>query len=316
MPELALTWRQIVLLLATSASFASSVILNKLMVSALPPLTLAATRVLLALPFCVCALIAMNRTLPRAPRDRLAVGLASLGIITVPYTALAIGQQTIASGLSGILYSIIPLLTLLLGAVFLRDERLGLARFAGIAIGMAGVVVVIGPSALGGFGDHLVAELITLCGPIAYASAMVLMRRFRHIDPVSLTTGAFAAASVVLVPLAFMFEDPLESRLERRVMLILLALATVGTLMPAVLNYLLVRQVGATRAALAMFLMPVFAVFGGWAFLNERLGIHAFAGLGLILAGSFLVNGRFGRAKADERLSSPPMHSVRPHDST
>jgi drug/metabolite transporter (DMT)-like permease len=83
-----------------------------------------------------------------------------------------------------------------------------------------------------------------------------------------------------------------------------------------VLNYLLVRQVGATRAALAMFLMPVFAVFGGWAFLNERLGIHAFAGLGLILAGSFLVNGRFGRAKADERLSSPPMHSVRPHDST
>ena len=298
MPEQALTWRQMALLLATSASFASSVILNKLMVNALPPLTLAASRVLLALPFCVVAMVLMQRSLPREPRDRTAVALASLGIITVPYTALAIGQQTIASGLSGILYSIIPLLTLLLGAVFLRDERLGLARFAGIATGMAGVVVVIGPSVLGGLGEHAVAELITLCGPIAYASAMVLMRRFRHIDPVSLTTGAFVAASTVLVPLAFIFERPLDSRPDVGSLLTLLALATVGTLMPAVLNYLLVRQVGATRAAIAMFLMPVVAVLGGWSFLDERLGIHAFAGLALILLGSFLVNGRFGRAGA------------------
>lgn len=304
MSEQALSWRQIVLLLATSASFASSVILNKLMVSALPPLTLAASRVLLALPFCLVALLLMRRALPRAPRDQTAIALASLGIITVPYTALAIGQQTIASGLSGILYSIIPLLTLLLGAIFLRDERLGLARFAGIAIGMAGVVVVIGPSVLGGLGEHAVAELITLCGPIAYASAMVLMRRFRHIDPVSLTTGAFMAASTVLVPLAFIFERPLDARPDPGVFGTLLALATVGTLMPAVLNYLLVRQVGATRAAIAMFLMPVIAVFGGWAFLDERLGIHAFAGLGLILCGSFLVNGRFGRTGAAS-MSAP-----------
>ncbi len=298
MPEQALTWRQMALLLATSASFASSVILNKLMVNALPPLTLAACRVLLALPFCAVAMVLMQRSLPREPRDRTAVALASLGIITVPYAALAIGQQTIASGLSGILYSIIPLLTLLLGAVFLRDERLGLARFAGIATGMAGVVVVIGPSVLGGLGEHAVAELITLCGPIAYASAMVLMRRFRHIDTVSLTTGAFVAAATVLVPLAFIFERPLDSRPDVGSLLTLLALATVGTLIPAVLNYLLVRQVGATRAAIAMFLMPVVAVLGGWAFLDERLGIHVLAGLALILLGSFLMNGRFGRAGA------------------
>ena len=302
MSEQALSWRQVLLLVATSASFASSVILNKLLVTAMPPLTLAASRVLLALPFCIGAMLSMRRTLPEAPRDRLAIALASLGIISIPYTALAIGQQTIASGLSGILYSIIPLLTLLLGAVFLRDERLGLSRFAGIAVGMVGVVVVIGPSVLGGLGEHAVAELITLCGPIAYASAMVLMRRFRHIDPISLTAGAFMAASVVLTPLAFIFESPLQVRPDLSVLISLVALATVGTIAPAALNYQLVRQVGATRAAIAMFLMPVLAVFGGWAFLGERLGIHAFAGLGLILAGSYLVNGRFGmRPSSDSK---------------
>ena len=302
MSEQALSWRQVLLLVATSASFASSVILNKLLVTAMPPLTLAASRVLLALPFCIGAMLSMRRTLPEAPRDRLAITLASLGIISIPYTALAIGQQTIASGLSGILYSIIPLLTLLLGAVFLRDERLGLSRFAGIVVGMVGVVVVIGPSVLGGLGEHAIAELITLCGPIAYASAMVLMRRFRHIDPISLTAGAFMAASVVLTPLAFIFESPQQVRPDLSVLISLVALATVGTIAPAALNYQLVRQVGATRAAIAMFLMPVLAVFGGWAFLGERLGIHAFAGLGLILAGSYLVNGRFGmRPSSDSK---------------
>ena len=290
MAEQALTWRQVLLLLATSASFASSVLLNKMLVNALPPFTLAASRVLLALPFCLGAMVLYRRALPRAPRDRVAVATASVGIIVVPYTALAIGQQTIASGLSGIIYSVIPLLTLLLGALFLREERLGLKRFAGIWLGMGGVVVIIGPSLLGGLGEHAIAELVTLCGPVAYSAAMVLMRRFRHIDAVALTSGAFIAAAWVLVPLALILEGPITTIPPLSVLGLLLALSTLGTIVPAALNYQLVRQVGATRAALAMFLMPGFAVFAGWAFLGEQLELQAFVGLALILAGSFLVS--------------------------
>ena len=296
MPESSLSARQIVLLVATSASFAASVLLNKLLVHALPPLTLAASRVLLALPFCLAAMMICKAPLPASRRDRWAIAWASLGIIAVPYTALAIGQQTIASGLSAIIYSVIPLLTLLLGALFLRDERLGLARLVGIGLGMAGVVAIIGPSFLGGMGEHAVAELITLCGPVAYSLAMVLMRRFRHISAVALTGGAFIAAAMVLVPLAFLFEQPLATALDLRTFGLLLALATLGTMLPAALNYQLVRQVGATRAAIAMFLMPGIAVLAGWAVLDERLEREAFVGMALILSGSFLVSRVSGRA--------------------
>ena len=303
MAEQALTWRQVLLLLATSASFASSVLLNKMLVNALPPFTLAASRVLLALPFCLGALMLFRRTLPRAPRDRIAVATASIGIIVVPYVALAIGQQTIASGLSGIIYSVIPLLTLLLGVLFLREERLGLKRFAGIWLGMGGVVVIIGPSLLGGFGEHAVAELITLCGPIAYSAAMVLMRRFRHIDAVALTSGAFVAAALVLVPLALIIDGSVFALPPMAVLGLLFALSTLGTVVPAALNYQLVRQVGATRAALAMFLMPGFSVFAGWAFLGEHLAWEDFAGLALILGGSFLVSSAASARPASEQLT-------------
>lgn len=277
------------LLVATAASFASSVVLNKLLVGALPPLTLAAARVLIALPFCLAALAVTGVRLPRSAADRLTVFKVSLGVIVIPYCSLAIGQQTIEGGLSGILYSTMPLFTLLVAHLMLPDERLGLRKLVGIGLGMAGVVAVIGPSLLGGLGGHLVAELITLLGPLAYAVATVLLRRSRHLDPVSLTAGLFVSASLVLTPVALIVEQPWTLAIDASIFGGLVALAVIGTIFPAALNYLLVRRIGATRASLGMFLMPFFAIAAGAVFLDERLGPGAFVGLALIIAGSRLV---------------------------
>lgn len=293
---------QWLLLLATSASFASSVLLNKVLVEQLPPFTLAALRVLLAMPMGLAAAALLGRPLPRARADRRTMLVASLGVIVVPYCALAIGQQTIASGLSAILYSMTPLFTLLIAHAVLHDERLGLAKVSGIALGIGGVVAVIGPSIVAGLGAHAIAELITLCGPLAYAAGTVWMRRARPIDPVAMTAGMFVAAALILVPLALALERPWNVRADAPLVWTLVAMAVVGTIVPAALNYLLVQRVGATRASLAMFLMPLIAVFLGALLLDERLDARAFVGLGLILAGSVLVT----RVKAPGRVSSFP----------
>lgn len=277
------------LLIATAASFASSVVLNKMLVGHLPPLTLAASRVLLALPFCLLALLVTGARLPRDRADRMTVFKVSLGVIVIPYSALAIGQQTIAAGLSGILYSTMPLFTLLAAHLMLPDEKLGVRKLLGVGFGMAGVVAVIGPSLLAGLGGHAIGEIVTLLAPLAYAIATVLMRRSRHLDPVALTAGLFVAAAFVLVPVALVVDRPWNVRLDAPMFAGLLALALVGTILPAVLNYLLLQRVGATRASIGMFLMPFFAIAFGALFLDERLGVGAFVGLALIIAGSRLV---------------------------
>lgn len=289
-----MTLRHWLLLLATAASFASSILINKILIGQLPPFTLAAARALLAAPLCLLVLALTGRRLPDGA-DRRPVVLAALGVIVVPYCALAIGQQTIASGLSGILYSTMPLFTLLAAHFALHDERLGVRKLAGVLLGIAGVVAVIGPSLLGGLGAHAAAELITLCGPLAYAVGTVLMRRSRHIDPLALTAGMFVAAAVVLAPLALLLERPWLLAPGPATLGWLLLMAIVGTILPAALNYLLVQRVGATRASVAMFLMPLIAVLAGALFLDERLAAGAFLGMALILAGSALVNGFGGR---------------------
>ena len=289
------------LLLVSAASFASSIILNKLLIDALPPFTLAAVRVVLALPFCLAALALAGLRMPRDWADRLTVIKVSLGVIVVPYCALVIGQQTIPGGVSGILYSTMPLFTLLAAHLMLPDEKLGWRKLSGIGLGMAGVVVIMGPSLLGGLGDHLRGELITLLGPLAYAIATVLLRRSRHLDPIALTAGLFTSAALIMVPVALVLERPWTLSVDPSIAGALVALAVFGTIAPAVLNYLLVQRVGATRASLGMFLMPFFAVAGGALFLGERLGADAFAGLALIVAGSWLVT----RMPASERHGAP-----------
>ncbi|MBP8308117.1 MAG: DMT family transporter [Burkholderiaceae bacterium] len=302
---------QWLLLVATAASFASSILIGKILIGTVPPLTLAAMRVLLAAPLCFALLLAFHRELPRTRADRRTAVAASLGVIVIPYCCLAIGQQTIPSGLSGILYSMMPLFTLLVAHFVLHDERLGLRKVAGIGIGIAGVVAVIGPSLLGGLGQHAIAELITLCGPLAYAFGTVLMRRSRPIDPIALTTAMFLTATLVLLPLALIVEQPWQVRGGGLLVVELIALAIVGTILPAALNYVLVQQVGATRASIAMFLMPLIAVLFGVVFLDERLGLHALIGMGLILIGSIVVNGLGRGAVTVQRpvagTASPPI---------
>ena len=302
--------RQWLLLVATAASFASSILINKVLIGQLPPLTLAAMRVLLAAPIAFAVLVALGRQLPQSRSDRRTCVLASLGVVVIPYCTLAFGQRTIPSGLSGILYSMMPLFTLLAAHLMLHDERLGPRKLAGIVLGIAGVTVVIGPSLLGGLGEHAIAELVTLCGPLAYAVGMVFMRRSRPIDPVVLTSAMFIAATFILLPVALLIEQPWHLRGGPELVGWLLAMAVVGTIVPAALNYMLVQSVGATRASVAMFLMPMIAVLFGTVFLGERLGASALAGMALILAGSLVVNGAGARrglrtARAGAEAAAP-----------
>jgi drug/metabolite transporter (DMT)-like permease len=285
--------RQWLLLLVTAASFASSILVNKVLTGQLPPFTLAAARALLAAPVCLLVLQLTGRSLPRGA-DLRTIVYAGVGVIVIPYCALALGQRTISGGLSGILYSTMPLFTLLAAHLVLHDERMGLRKLAGIALGVAGVVAVIGPSLLDGLGAHALAELITLCGPLAYAIGTVLMRRSRHIDAIALTAGMFVASAAILVPVALLLEHPWQLRPATATGGWLLVMVVFGTILPAALNYLLVQRVGATRASVAMFLMPLIAVVVGSLLMGERLQASAFVGMALILGGSLIVNGLGG----------------------
>ena len=98
----------------------------------------------------------------------------------VPFCLFAWGQQQIASGLASILNATTPLWGVLVAHFLTADEKATPLKVAGVALGFAGVAVMIGGDLLldiGGAG--LLAQLACLVATLCYALAGVHARRFR-----------------------------------------------------------------------------------------------------------------------------------------
>ena len=278
------------LLVLTAASFGASPLLIALAVEHLAPATLAGLRAGLGLPFLLVVAALAGQIAWPGRQAAVTAAVGGLLIVAVPFGTMAVGMQHIPSGLGGMLYATMPLFTLILAAAFLRDEPATLAQVARIAVGMLGVGLIAGPQLLS---DGLTAAgwgtAVTLIAPLSYAAGNVWFRNRPPVAPLALTAGMFGAGALVLAPLAWWFDGTPPLALGPEVWGILAALVIFATVLPAVLNYTLVRQAGATTGALVMFLMPGFAVAFGMVFAGERLPPLAFAGLALVIAASLRV---------------------------
>jgi drug/metabolite transporter (DMT)-like permease len=200
---------------------------------------------------------------------------------------MAAGMQYIPSGLGGMLYATMPLFVLALAALFLRDEPVTRAQVIRIGVGLVGVVLIAGPALVaGGLAQAGLGTALTLLSPLSYAAGNVWFRRRAPLPPLLLNAGMFAVGAVLMWPAALAIDGRVAIPATGAVLGVLAAMVVLTTVAPAILNYVLVRRAGANRAALAMFLMPGFAVLFGWVFRGEQLPWLSFAGLALVVLAS------------------------------
>ena len=182
--------------------------------------------------------------------------------------------------------------SVILTPLLARDETLTAGRLLGAAVGLAGVVLVIGPGALAGFGDHLFGATVTLGAALSYALGGIYARRRKDISPAVMATGQLVGAAIILLPLSLAIDAPWTLAPSDAALGSLAAVAVASAALPTFALFWLIRRVGATNGSLLAFFMPVVAVALGTALLGEMLPWQAFAGLALILSGAAFVSGR------------------------
>lgn len=253
-------------------------------------MTVAALRAAMALPIVYLLMRSIRLNLPNNREDFLAVSVSGIFLLVVPFVSIAWSQQYLISGLGGILYSVTPLFVIFFAHFLVPNESMTTTKIIGVMLGMGGVFAVVGPSIrFNAIGDHLIAQLVALLGPLAYAIGSIYVRPHRHIHPLTLTAGMFLSATLILVPISLVMERPWELNIDGVTWTMLFILAIVGTAIPAGLNYMLIQHVGVIKAGLMMFFMPLFAVLFGYLMLGERIDIYSFLGLAMILMGSFSI---------------------------
>src|SRR3954466_15102838 len=132
------------MLLALSVLWGGSFFFNGVAVRELPALTLVWLRVAVATVALLVVLRALRIPMPTDRRTWAAfLGMGLLNNV-VPFSLIVWGQHHIASGLASILNATTPLFTILVAHLLTSDEKLTPAKAAGIAVGFAGAVVMIG----------------------------------------------------------------------------------------------------------------------------------------------------------------------------
>ncbi len=210
--------------------------------------------------------------------------------IVVPYPLLAVGEQHVSSSLAAILIATFPLIVAVLTARFDPSQRPTGRRLAGLLIGFAGVVALVGID-VAGHGDALVGALALMGVAIGYAvGPIILSRHLTALDPRALMGATMAIASVLLTPAAML--DPPSSTPSTDALISIAVLGIFCTALAFAIMAFLIGETGPGRAVVITYINPIVAVALGVIVLSERPGPGAIAGLLLILAGAWLATAR------------------------
>jgi drug/metabolite transporter (DMT)-like permease len=215
-----------------------------------------------------------------------------------PFYLFGVGEQHVSSGLAGIYNAAVPLVTMLVALAAFDEEHASAARIGGLALGFAGVIVVLAPwQGLGG--TDLLGQLACLGAAACYGASANYARHFTsrlgH-SPLVLAGGQLLAASMLLgLAVPFVANDP--THLDGRIVLAIAALGALGTGVAYLIYFRLIVGFGAVYATTVTYLVPVVAVALGVAFRGESLHWYDIAGAGLVLLGVAVSQGVIGRRR-------------------
>lgn len=279
------------MLLALTVLWGSAFLLTKIAVGGVPPQLVAAARLIVAASILVPLALVARKRLAGGPRLWLFLAMIAVFGNALPFTIISWGQQSIDSGLAGILMATMPLGTLVLGHFLLPGERLTWARIGGFALGFTGVIVLIGPRALGAVagGGELIAMLAIVAGAMSYALASVLARLRPASDDLASAAAIVCIAALLLSPIAVgdgIHLVDADATVHQVTAVVVLGLFS--TALAMVIYLKLVRSAGPAFVSQLNYLIPLWSVLLGMIFLGERPTVQHLVALVLILSGVLL----------------------------
>jgi len=279
---------------ATGVQVGAAIVASRFAVAEVAPLTLAMLRYAIGfaclLPFAWREAIRTLRSPPHAPvagsrgRDLLAMAALGIGQFGILIALLNFGLQHVGAAPAALIFSLFPLLTLLLAAA-LGQERISCTLLAGVLLSIAGVALALAPKlgSAAGAGSHWWGELAVAGAALTGAVCSVLYRPFlRRYPTVPVSAFAMLASVVFLALLAASEQWP--QRLAGISAPAWAAVAFIGVSSGVSYFWWLyaLKHESATRVTVFLALNPVTAALLGWAALGEPLPAAALGALALI----------------------------------
>ncbi|MGW1272737.1 DMT family transporter [Streptomyces sp. NPDC002491] len=276
----------------------STFLWTELALRGLSPLQVTFARCTLGAVVLVVACRVSGRRLPRGVAVWRHIVIAAFFCNALPFALFSLGQQTVDSGLAGVLNATTPLWSIALGLALGSERGLRPVRLVGLLLGFTGTIVIFAPWQTAGAGGW--GALAILGAAASYAVAFTYMGRTlvrRGTPTISLSAAQLVAASglsSLAAPVGGL--DAIE--LGPTVLIAAVVLGVCCTAATFHLTYRIINDEGATNAAVVGYLLPVVSVLLGAVVLGEDLSVRVVLGMIVVLAGVGMTR-RQGAAATD-----------------
>jgi len=283
------------LLFGLSAIFGMSFIFTNISVQEIPPLTVAAGRLLIALLIVYPIMRIQKQRLPAIGKIWLTIFLSGLLGNALPFALISWGQVKVEAGLAAIFMAVMPLATIVFAQFLTVDERINRWKLIAVLLGFAGIVVLMGFDSLSDLGDETLRQLAILLAAFCYALNAIVTRKLTSIPKYSMTSALMIAACVLIVPFSLVLDQPLSLSPTASSLMAILALAIGPTAIATMLILIIIDRSGATFLSQINFMVPLLGVVFGAVLLQEKLSANAYWALVIIILA--LAMSRYGQRK-------------------
>ena len=219
------------------------------------------------------------------------IAIGALGS-AIPFYLISDAERIIDAGIAGVLMSPMPLITLALSAIILKDQNINLIKVLSFILAALGLVVLFGfenLSKLGGSNRvEFFSQIFVLLAAICYGVNSIVSKLVPKINFISLATGTTMASTIIISPFAFFYEPFwLESFTSSST----IAIVIQGLFATAIANLLFFKIIelqGPVFLSLINFMIPLIAYFSGVLFLNEIIRVNVLVSLAMILFALYL----------------------------
>jgi drug/metabolite transporter (DMT)-like permease len=258
---------------------------NKVQLETIPPFSGVALRLLVAAVF-LWAIVAWRRDpIPWEKVGWRDFALQAILTAAGPGVMVMWSQQYIDSALAAILNSTTPIFATLITLMVTRHEAVGWRKVAGIAVGLGGVIAVVGIDALKGIDKGLVGQVVVLLSAVGYGIAAIFGRRFGVMSPVAAAACVCTCSTAMMLAVALVWEAPWQLAPSWRSLAAGVVSGILCNGVAVILYYRLIMRLGSISASSLGYLKAAFGVVIGCLVLGEPFTATILLGLAAVAIG-------------------------------
>jgi len=249
------------------------------------PVSIASWRVSLGAVVLLIIALLIGQPFPRGFREWRRIFIVGCLNSAIPFFLISWGQQFISSAETALLMAMGTFFALIVSHFTSHDERINKPRALGVSVGFLGVLVLVFWDISAAGSGALIGQLAVIVAGCSYATSSIVSRRLTHLPMISTSAATLLSASLYMIPLAFLLEDPLPAGIADRSLLALAYLGVVATALAMTMRFFIIRANGAVFMSLVGYLVPLFGVLWSALYFADAINLQTLVALMLILIG-------------------------------